>query len=60
MLRPVRDKLRAEGSDLEDLGAAEKEQALVPHDGSYFISMSNRRAPGSYVEPKEQFDRDTS
>ena len=34
VLGPVNDKLRAEGSDLEDLDAATKEQALHPHDAS--------------------------
>jgi putative glutathione S-transferase len=57
-VRPVRDKLRAEGSDLEDLDAAEKEQALDPHVAGYFISMTSDIAKGSYVDPGKAFDRD--
>lgn len=57
-MRPGRDKLRAEGSDLEDLDAAEKEQALDPHVAGYFISMTSDAAKGSYVESGKGYDRD--
>jgi len=45
IVRPVHDELRAEGPDLVDLDAAEKESARVHHEPDYPTAL--HPSPGS-------------